>query len=146
MKKFFLIAALCLGMLTATATELTTDNGAQASAQASAKDPVIVLKNDKLYRPGRKVKRLTVLDFNATWCGPCRQFSPVFHDAAKQLANKADFVSIDTDANPETARAFGIEAIPTVIILLPDGQTKTYVGTEDIMPLDKFISKIKKFL
>lgn len=146
MKKILLIAAVCLGALTTTATELSAQGNTETTAQAAANDPVIVLKNDKLYRPGRKVKRLTILDFNATWCGPCRQFSPVFHDAAKQYAGKVDFISIDTDVNPETARAFGIQAIPTVIFLLPNGQTKTFVGTEDIMPLNKFTAKIKNFL
>lgn len=146
MKKILLATALCLGALTATAAETPAATDSQATSQDAAKDAVFVLKNDKLYRPGKKVKRLTILDFNATWCGPCRQFAPIFHDAAKQYAGKVDFVSIDTDVNPETARAFGIQAIPTVIFLMPDGKMKKFVGTEDIMPLNKFLTLIKKSL
>lgn len=52
------------------------------------------------------------IDFNATWCGPCRQFAPYFEAAAKTFDGQAKFVSIDTDSFPTVAEAFGIESIP----------------------------------
>lgn len=109
-----------------------------AVATMDIRDAVALLTNDKVLRPGMKVNRLTIMDFNATWCGPCRQFAPVFEKAAEKYGNRVDFYSIDVDNNPATAKAFGIEAIPTVIIMRPDGKTQTFVGTEDIMPAAKF--------
>ena len=124
--------------------DVATDSDEAASlASASSDDKVKVLSDDKVYRPGMKVSKLTVLDFNATWCGPCKQFAPVFHAVADKYGDKVDFVSIDTDVNPETAQAFGIQAIPTVVFLYPNGKTKSFVGTEDIMPESRFSALVQ---
>ena len=96
------------------------------------------LTNDNAYRPDTKVKQLTVLDFNATWCGPCKMLAPVFDATAKQFGGKVKFVSIDIDKLPETAQAFRIEAVPTVVLLKPDGKAIRYVGTQDLLPATKF--------
>lgn len=106
---------------------------------------VIKLDNDNLYRPKTKVDVLTVLDFNAVWCGPCKQLDPVFHAAAKQYEN-VKFVSVDVDANPETAKAFGVNGIPRVVILSPDGKTQDFEGTGDLLPAEKFYEIINKSL
>ena len=114
------------------------DASALDVSQQAKKGSVVKLKDDNVYRPNKKVQRLTILDFNATWCGPCKQFAPVFEKAAEKYGNQVNFVSIDTDLNPETAKAFGISAIPTVIFIFPSGKTKTYVGTQDLVPESKF--------
>ncbi|MDE6300987.1 MAG: thioredoxin family protein [Muribaculaceae bacterium] len=106
---------------------------------------VIKLDNDNLYRPDTKVDVLTVLDFNAVWCGPCKRLDPVFHAAAEKYQN-VKFVSVDVDANPETAKAFGAQSIPHVVILNPAGATKSFTGTEDLLPAEKFFEIINKSL
>lgn len=122
-----------------------TDSDSQAAiaAEKTQKQDVTELADDKAYRPGMKVDRLTILDFNATWCGPCKQFSPVFHEAAKKFGKRVNFVSIDTDRNPETADAFNIQSIPTVVFIYPNGKTKRFVGTGDLMPQSKFNALIQ---
>ena len=107
---------------------------------------VVDLHNDDVLRPGRPVERLTVLDFNATWCGPCHRFAPAFHEAAELYGQKVDFISIDVDENPITATAFKVKSIPSVGFLSPDGTCKTYVGLQDLLPAQKFFELIKASL
>lgn len=106
---------------------------------------VIALDDDNLYRPDTKVDVLTVLDFNAVWCGPCKKLDPVFHAAAEKYAN-VKFVSVDVDKNPATAKAFGAESIPHVVILNPAGKTQTFTGIGDLLPAEKFEEIINKSL
>ncbi len=116
---------------------------AKEAAVAAQPKGVVVLDNDEAYRPGQKVSRLTILDFNAVWCGPCKQFAPAFDEAAKHFGANVDFVSVDVDNNPNTANAFGVQSIPTVIFLYPNGKSKAYVGTGDLLPASKFISLVQ---
>ncbi|MHC5907416.1 thioredoxin [Streptomyces sp. S6] len=57
-----------------------------------------------------------LIDFWAAWCGPCRSFAPVFERAAEANPDLV-FGKIDTEAQPELAAAFGIQSIPTLMIV-----------------------------
>ena len=57
-----------------------------------------------------------LIDFWATWCGPCRQFAPVYEKAAQENPDLV-FGKVDTEAQPELAAAFGIQSIPTLMIV-----------------------------
>ncbi len=63
-----------------------------------------------------------VLDFSATWCGPCRQLAPTIETLEKEYAGKVVFEKIDVDQNSELASKYGIEAIPTLVYLDALGQ------------------------
>ena len=64
----------------------------------------------------------TVIDFYATWCGPCKAIAPVFDVLKGEYGEKINFVSVDVDADNETARREGIEAMPTFVILDSEGE------------------------
>ncbi|MER6070359.1 thioredoxin [Streptomyces sp. NPDC001817] len=57
-----------------------------------------------------------LIDFWAAWCGPCRQFAPVYEKAAVDNPDLV-FAKVDTEAQPELAQAFGIQSIPTLMIV-----------------------------
>ncbi|MFI8946191.1 thioredoxin [Streptomyces sp. NPDC053750] len=57
-----------------------------------------------------------LIDFWAAWCGPCRQFAPVYEKAAEANPDLV-FGKVDTEAQPELAQAFGIQSIPTLMIV-----------------------------
>ncbi len=63
----------------------------------------------------------TIVDFWATWCGPCRAFSPIFHAVASAHEGSVRFASCDVDRSPRTAELLQIRSIPTVVVFGPDG-------------------------
>ena len=64
--------------------------------------------------------RLTLVDFWATWCGPCRMMAPIVESLAEQLPDVV-FAKVDVDENPDVAMGLGISSIHT-LILFKDGQ------------------------
>ncbi len=82
-----------------------------------------------------------VLDFNAVWCGPCQQFKPVFEQVAKKLNTEAVFYSVNVDSCPDLADRYGVEAIPTVIVVRTDGSVDRNTGLMTASDLEKLIKK-----
>lgn len=71
---------------------------------------------------------VTLTDFWATWCGPCRMQSPVVEQLADEMGDKVTFNKMDVDANPETASNFGIMSIPTLLVKKDGEVVDTLVG------------------
>ena len=59
---------------------------------------------------------IVLVDFWATWCGPCRMLAPVIEDLSVKYEGKAKVCKVDVDDQPELAQRFGIMSIPTVIV------------------------------
>jgi thioredoxin 1 len=57
-----------------------------------------------------------LVDFFATWCGPCKMLGPVLESVAQQYQGRAQIVKVDIDASPELAQTYGITAVPTLLV------------------------------
>ena len=66
--------------------------------------------------------RPVVVDFHALWCGPCKFQSPILKDVASELGDRVRVIKIDVDQNPELARKYNIQGVPTLMIF-KNGQT-----------------------
>jgi thioredoxin len=69
-----------------------------------------------------------LVDFWATWCGPCRMVAPVLEEVASEQGEKIRVAKLDVDANPITAGRFGVRAIPTMIVFKNGREAERIVG------------------
>ncbi|MGO1053827.1 thioredoxin [Crossiella sp. CA198] len=71
-----------------------------------------------------------LVDFWATWCGPCKMVAPVLDEIAGEHADKITIVKLDIDANPSTARDYQIMSVPTMMLFQGGKPVKTIVGAK----------------
>ncbi len=69
-----------------------------------------------------------VVDFHATWCGPCIAMAPALNQLADELKDKVKVVKIDVDANPKVTAKYGIRAMPTLLVFKGGEVTATHTG------------------
>lgn len=63
----------------------------------------------------------SIVDFTASWCGPCQRMKPIFCSLADDFKDEYNFISIDIDENPELANKYQVQAVPTFVFLDADG-------------------------
>lgn len=88
-------------------------------------------------------KGIVVVDFYATWCGPCKMLAPVFESVGKEMSQNARFVKIDIDQSLEIAQQFNISTVPTVMIFKNGKPVDSLVG---FVPKEKIKAKVQKHL
>lgn len=81
-----------------------------------------------------------IVDFYATWCGPCKQLSPVLAELAAQYDGQVVIYKIDIDKQPEVAAAFGVQSIPT-LLFIPAGGGLPQIQ-QGAMPKDALVKVI----
>jgi len=64
-----------------------------------------------------KASEVAVVDFSATWCGPCKMLAPVLEQVSGQLADKVDFYNVDVDDCPELAMEYRVNSVPCLVLM-----------------------------
>lgn len=84
---------------------------------------------------------VTLVDFWAPWCGPCRMIAPILDELAGELKDKARIVKINVDENPLVASQFGVMSIPTLLLFKNGQKVDQKVGGQAKPQLKSFIEQ-----
>ena len=87
--------------------------------------------------------KLTVVDFFATWCGPCRKLAPILEEVESEIGNKVNFAKINTDDNIDAAKKYQVSGLPTLLVFKDGDVVERMVG---LMPKSSIITNIEKHL
>lgn len=111
-----------------------TENAANPSTESAIKRPNE--DSEKTNNTGLPV----ILDFSATWCGPCKMIAPYVHELAETNKDVVMFTFIDIDENSSLAEEYKVEAVPTFVLLDADGREIDRLTGADKTGLDNLVS------
>ena len=104
------------------AFQFTDENFAKEAIEASKEKPVLV-------------------DFFASWCGPCKMQGPVVDELAEAMGEKAVVGKLDTEAAQQTAQQYGVMSIPTLLIIRNEKVVEQMVGLQSKEALEEMLNK-----
>jgi len=84
---------------------------------------------------------ITLVDFYADWCGPCRMMTPVLEEFAEEKNGEIAVAKLDIDSSPATTQQFGVTSVPTLILFKDGSQKTTIVGLKDKAALTELIDQ-----
>lgn len=83
----------------------------------------IILNSDNFDKEVNETDRLVLIDFFATWCGPCQMLAPIIDDVAVKYVDKVKVCKVNVDDNQELAKKYGVMSIPT-LVFFKNGKTE----------------------
>ncbi len=84
----------------------------------------------------------TLVDFFATWCGPCKMMHPILEELKQKLGDKVRIIKIDVDNNEQLAMAYGIQSVPTMILFKDGIERNRLIGARRLADLEAAINDI----
>ena len=123
-------------------------------AQNQSEEPAVIQMNKQMfldkvfdYTSGAtewnyKGEKPAVIDFYATWCGPCRMVAPILKDLAKEYGDSIVIYKVDTDREKELSGAMGIQSLPTIVFIPKSGQPKVIIGAADKATFRRAIDEV----
>ncbi len=138
MKKALILFALLLATFTTYAQESNVIHITKAEFIKKVYDYTI---SDKVLH--YKGDKPAIIDFYADWCGPCRKLSPILEEVATEFKKDIYIYKVNTDKEPEIAKAFGIRALPTLLFIPLEGEPE---GNEGFLTKEQLYEAIYKVL
>ena len=151
MKNLYKIAALAVLVMIALAScgnaGAQNDKKGEKKAKAvtelnadSFKAKVYDMSKENLVFLGDKP---AIVDFTATWCGPCQRIAPILDQLAAEYDGKVVIYKVDIDKNRDLAKAFNVSSIPAILYIPLEGEPVMTIGSRD---KGKFVSEIETIL
>ncbi len=104
---------------------------------------LVTITDDNFEEEVLKSDKPVLIDFWATWCGPCRMIAPIVEEMATEYEGKAKIGKLDVDSNQQTSIKYGVRSIPT-LLLFKDGELKeTIIGA---VPKAHLVDKLQSVL
>lgn len=82
-----------------------------------------------------------LVDFHATWCGPCKMMSPILDEVKKRLGDTVSIIKIDVDKNPQAAAAYQVRGVPTLLLFKQGKQLWRQSGVVQANDLERIIKE-----
>jgi thioredoxin 1 len=82
---------------------------------------------------------VTVVDFHAEWCGPCRMLAPILEQVANEVNGKATIAKVDIDSEQKTAAQFQITSVPTLILFKDGKEVNRLIGLRNADAVKEFV-------
>ena len=96
----------------------------------------ITLTKDNFEKEIKESDKVVLIDFWATWCGPCKMIAPIIEEIAEEFSDEVKVCKVNIDDEPSLATKFGITSIPTLLVIKNGEVVKTSVG---YIPKEKII-------
>ncbi|MBT0568239.1 thioredoxin [Williamsia sp. CHRR-6] len=127
------------------ATSAATAGATGANGPASAAPAAVVDVTEETFEAevlARSEQVLVLVDLWATWCGPCKQLSPVLEQLAADADGQWVLAKVDIDANPRIAQAFGVQSVPTVIAIALGQPVAAFQGVQPAAQITGWVNEI----
>ncbi|MFH0766088.1 MAG: thioredoxin [Calditrichota bacterium] len=104
---------------------------------------MIKVQDDQFEAEVKNSVGLTLVDFGAEWCGPCKKLHPVMDELAREFEGKLKVVEVDVGESPQVATEYRITSVPRLLFFQEGVVRETVVG---LLPKSKIVQKIERFL
>ena len=144
MKKIFLCLAALVVLVACNNNKSESQNVEGNEAQTEATVTEEESQDGWMKQTTLMANKPMVVDFYATWCGPCKELAPVLDELEKKHNGEVIFQRIDVDQRPELAQEFNIQAIPLLMFITPTGEYQTLMGYQDAPVIEEKIAELLK--
>lgn len=110
---------------------MTTDSGNEDSGEWTKQSTIMANKP-------------MVVDFYATWCGPCKELAPILDEIEGNHKGEIIFKRVDVDQEPDLAQEFNVQAIPTLLFITPKGEYQSIMGLQSPEVIEGMIQSLLK--
>ena len=102
--------------------------------------PLKNLTDENFKKEVKESGKISIIQFSATWCAPCRELKPVMEQISNEMSDKLNFFYMDIDSSPSTPTLFGIRGVPTLILFGKNGEILNQkVGATSKANVENFI-------